>query len=332
MPITDNFKKAIDLLNSKKNWLITSHTRPDGDAIGCVKALCEVSKQFSKSAQPILLSPPAQWYKNIFSPPVPVLGNDMKIEDLQAGRFDLVIIVDTNSYVQLHEFDKWLKTSKIPVLVIDHHVTGDNLGDVEVIDDTAAATGEIVFDLLKFAKWQITPAIAEALFIAVSTDTGWFRFDNTDSRVMRNASALIEFGARPAAIYHKMFQNYSPERLKLLAKMLDKIELYQNDRIALQFISRADFEETGATGPDTEDFVNESQRISTVEASALFVELKDGGFRCSLRSNGSVDVQKIAKDLGGGGHRVAAGVNLKGPLEKARKLILDEFERELPKK
>ncbi len=332
MPITDNFKKAIDLLNSKKNWLITSHTRPDGDAIGCVKALCEVSKQFSKSAQPILLSPPAQWYKNIFSPPVPVLGNDMKIEDLQAGRFDLVIIVDTNSYVQLPEFDKWLKTSKIPVLVIDHHVTGDNLGDVEVIDDTAAATGEIVFDLLKFAKWQITPAIAEALFIAVSTDTGWFRFDNTDSRVMRNASALIEFGARPAAIYHKMFQNYSPERLKLLAKMLDKIELYQNDRIALQFISRADFEETGATGPDTEDFVNESQRISTVEASALFVELKDGGFRCSLRSNGSVDVQKIAKDLGGGGHRVAAGVNLKGPLEKARKLILDEFERELPKK
>jgi phosphoesterase RecJ-like protein len=332
MSITDDFKKAIDLLNSKKSWLITSHTRPDGDAVGCVKALCEAAKQFSKTAQPILLSPPAQWYKNIFSPPVPVLGNDMKIENMQAGQYDLVIIVDTNSYVQLPEFDKWLKTSNIPVLVIDHHVTGDSLGTVEVIDDTAAATGEIVFDLLKFAKWQITPAIAEALFIAISTDTGWFRFDNTDSRVMRNASALIELGARPAAIYHKMFQNYSPERLKLLAKMLNKIELYQNGRIVLQFISRQDFEDSGATGPDTEDFVNESQRISTVEASALFVELKDGGYRCSLRSNGSVDVQKIAKDLGGGGHRVAAGVNLKGPLQKAKKLILDEFEKALLKK
>ena len=332
MSITDDFKKAIDLMNSKKNWLITSHTRPDGDAVGCIKALCEVAKQFSRAAQPILLSPPAKWYKNIFSPPVPVLGNDIKIENLQVAEYDLVIIVDTNSYVQLPEFDKWLKTSKIPVLVIDHHVTGDGLGTVEVIDDTAAATGEIIYDLLKFAQWQITPVIAEALFIAISTDTGWFRFDNTDSRVMRNASALIELGAKPSAVYHQMFQNYSPERLKLLAKMLNKIELYQNGKIVLQFISRADFDETGATGPDTEDFVNESQRVSTVEAAALFVELKDGGFRCSLRSNGSVDVQKIAKELGGGGHKVASGVNLKGPLEKAKKLILDEFEKALLKK
>ncbi|PKL48459.1 MAG: phosphoesterase [Planctomycetes bacterium HGW-Planctomycetes-1] len=332
MSITDDFKKAIDLMNAKKNWLITSHTRPDGDAVGCIKALCKTAKQLSKAVQPILLSPPARWYNNLFSPPVPVLGNDMKIEDLQVGEYDLVIIVDTNSYVQLPEFDKWLKTSKIPVLVIDHHVTGDGLGDVEVIDDTAAATGEIVYDLLKFAKWQITPVIAEALFIAISTDTGWFRFDNTDSRVMRNASALIELGAKPSVVYHEMFQNYSPERLKLLARMLNKIELYHDGKIVLQFISRSDFEETGATGSDTEDFVNESQRISTVEAAALFVELKDGGFRCSLRSNGSVDVQKIAKDLGGGGHKVASGVNLKGPLEKAKKLILDEFEKALLKK
>jgi phosphoesterase RecJ-like protein len=332
MSITDDFKKAVDLLNAKNNWLITSHTRPDGDAVGSIKALCETAKQLSKTAQPILLSPPARWYKNLFNPPVPVLGNDIKIEDLHAGEYDLVIIVDTNSYVQLPEFDKWLKASKIPVLVIDHHVTGDGLGDVEIIDDTAAATGEIVYDLLKFAKWQITPDIAEALFIAISTDTGWFRFDNTDSRVLRNASALIELGAKPSAVYHKMFQNYSPERLKLLARMLNKIELYHDGKIVLQFVSRADFEETGATGPDTEDFVNESQRISTVEAAALFVELKDGGFRCSLRSNGSVDVQKIAKDLGGGGHKVASGVNLKGPLEEAKKIILEKFEKELLKK
>ncbi|MDD5011854.1 MAG: bifunctional oligoribonuclease/PAP phosphatase NrnA [Phycisphaerae bacterium] len=332
MSITDDFKKAVDLLNAKKSWLITSHTRPDGDAVGSIKALCETAKQFSKTAQPILLSPPARWYNNLFSPPVPVLGNDIKIEDLQTDKYDLVIIVDTNSYVQLPEFDKWLKASKIPVLVIDHHVTGDGLGDVEIIDDTAAATGEIVYDLLKFAKWQITPVIAEALFIAISTDTGWFRFDNTDSRVLRNASALIELGAKPSAVYHEMFQNYSPERLKLLAKMLSKIELYHDGKIVLQSVSRADFDQTGATGPDTEDFVNESQRISTVEAAALFVELKDGGFRCSLRSNGSVDVQKIAKDLGGGGHKVASGVNLKGPLEEAKKLILEKIEKQLSKK
>jgi len=191
MATTGDFKKAIELINKSKSWLVTSHTRPDGDAVGCIKAICEIAGQLNKNVKPILLSPPAQWYKNIFNSPVAVLGNDLKPDQLQNGsfgKFDLVIIVDTNSYVQLPEFDKWLKQSKVPVLVIDHHVTGDNLGTVEVIDSTAAAAGEIVFDLFKSAGWKITPAIAEALFIAISTDTGWFRFEKTDARVMRNAS------------------------------------------------------------------------------------------------------------------------------------------------
>ncbi|MGD0784465.1 MAG: bifunctional oligoribonuclease/PAP phosphatase NrnA [Sedimentisphaerales bacterium] len=335
MATTGDFKKAIELINKSKSWLVTSHTRPDGDAVGSMKAICEIAGQLGKDAKPILLSPPAQWYKNIFNSPVAVLGNDLKPAELQNGsfgQFDLVIIVDTNSYIQLVQFDKWLKTSKVPVLVIDHHVTGDNLGTVEVIDSTAAATGEIVFDLFKSAGWKITPAIAEALFIAISTDTGWFRFENTDARVMRNASSLIELGAKPSDIYHKMFQNYSPERIKLLGKMLENLELYHDGKIALQFIMRSDFDSTGATGSDTEDFVNECQRVGSVKAVALFVELKDGGFRCSLRSDGSVDVQKIASQLGGGGHKVASGVNLKGSLAEVKKLILEKFEKNLLKK
>ncbi len=332
MITADDFKKAIDLINRTNNWLVTSHTRPDGDSIGCMKVFCEVAKQLGKKAKPLLLSPMAEWYKFIFAEPVPVLGNDVKLDQLKAGSFgslDLVVIVDTNSYVQLVEFDKWLKASNVPVLVIDHHLIGDRLGTVEIIDSTAAATGEIVLDLLEFAGWEITEQIAEALYIAISTDTGWFRFDNTDARVMRNASKLIELGARPSEIYHKMYQSYSPARLKLLGKMLESLELHHADRIALMFILRCDFDATGATGTDTEEFVNESQRISSVEASALFVELKDGGFRCSLRSNGKVDVQRIAAKLGGGGHKVAAGVNLKGPLAQAKKLILDELEKAL---
>ena len=158
MAVADNFKKAIDLMNKSSSWLVTSHTRPDGDAVGCMKALCEIASQLGKKAKPLLLSPPAEWYKFIFAQPVPVLGNDVKLEELKAGKFgsfDLVIIVDTNSYVQLAEFDKWLKISKIPVLVIDHHLTGDNLGTVEIIDSTAAATGEIVLDLLEWPAGKL---------------------------------------------------------------------------------------------------------------------------------------------------------------------------------
>jgi phosphoesterase RecJ-like protein len=328
----DDFKKAIDLINNTSNWLVTSHTRPDGDAVGCMKVFCEIAKQLGKNARPLLLSPPAEWYKFVFDSPVPVLGNDVKLEELKAGRFgefDLAVIVDTNSYVQLADFDKWLKVSKIPVLVIDHHLTGDGLGTVEIIDSTAAATGEIILDLLKSVGWKVTPVMAEALYIALSTDTGWFRFENTDARVMRNASILVELGARPVEIYHKMYQSYSPARLKLLGKMLESLELHHDGKIALMFIMRRDFDLTGATGTDTEEFVNESQRISSVKASALFVELKDGGFRCSLRSDGKIDVRQIAAKYGGGGHKVAAGVNLKGPLQTAKKMILDEFEKAL---
>ncbi|MFA6175436.1 MAG: bifunctional oligoribonuclease/PAP phosphatase NrnA [Phycisphaerae bacterium] len=331
MTTTDGFKKALDLINNSHNWLITSHTRPDGDAVGCMKSLYDLAGQLGKKAQPILLSPPAKWYQSIFDEPVPVLGNDIKIEALNTENLDLIIIVDTNSYIQLPEFDKWLKKSKIPVLVIDHHLTGDGLGTIEIIDPTAAATGEIVFDLFKAAGWKITPAIAEALFVAISTDTGWFRFDNTDSRVMNNAAELIALGVKVSDVHHKMFQNYSPARMKLLGKMLESLELYCDDKIALQFSMRADFDAAGAIGSDTEDFVNECQKINTVEAAALFVELKDGGFRCSLRSNGSVDVRQIAQKFGGGGHKVASGVNLDGPLKTAKKIILDELKKAMNK-
>jgi len=332
MSIKNDFKKAVELIKKSKSWIVTSHTRPDGDAVGCMKAFCELAKNLGKTAQPILLSPPAQWYDFIFDKPVPVLGNDVTLEQLHNGSFglfDLIIVVDTNSFVQLAEFDKWLKQANVPVLVIDHHVTGDGFGKVEVVDTTAAATGEIVFDLFKFAGWEVTPAIAEALYIAISTDTGWFRFDNTDSRVMRNASSLLELGASPAVVYHKLYQNHTPARLKLLGRMLNNIEFYHDGKIALQYIMRSDFDATGAKGSDTEEFVNECQRVNSVEAAALFVELKDGGFRCSLRSSGKVDVQKISSELGGGGHKMAAGVNLEGTLAEAKKLILEHIEKEL---
>ena len=332
MVTTDDFKRAVDLINKSKNCLITSHTRPDGDACGSVKTLCETVKGLGKKAQPLLLSPLADWYDFLFEPAVPILGNDVTLEQLRDGSFgdfDLVIIVDTNSYVQLPEFDKWLKETHLPVLVIDHHITGDGLGTVELIDSTAAAAGEIVLDLIKYAKWEITEPIANAIFVALSTDTGWFRFENADARVFRNASILIEHGAAPSALYRKMYQNYSPARMKLLARMLESIEFYDDNRIVIQHLMRSDFDATGAIGRDTEEFVNECQRISSVQAVAFFVELADGNFRCSLRSDGSVDVQKIANKLGGGGHKVAAGLNIDGPLSAAEQTIISEFRKQM---
>jgi phosphoesterase RecJ-like protein len=331
MITSDNFDKAIELINESSNILMTAHTRPDGDACGSVRAMCDALKALGKKVQPMFLSPLPEWYEFLFEQKPPILTNDITIEQLHGDTFDdcdLVLIIDTNSYVQLPQFDEWIKQTQKKVLVIDHHITGDNLGDIELIDTTAAAAGEIVFDLFNYAGWSITPEIAEALFVALSTDSGWFKFSNADSRIFRNAAKLIDAGASPAAIYRKLYQNFSPHRMDLLVRMLKSMKLHFDNRLAIQHIMRSDFDESGATGRDTENLIDECQRIASVEVAALFVELADG-FRCSLRSKGDVDVRKIAQKYGGGGHKMASGVNLPGPLEKAQKIVRDEVAAQL---
>lgn len=332
MAAENEFSRAIGLINDSRKVLITAHTRPDGDACGCVRAMCDMLVGLGKEVHPVFMSPLPEWYEFLFEQKVPILGDDVTKKQLHDGHYDecdLVIIVDTNSYVQLPGFDEWLKESQIKVLVIDHHVTSDGLGFVELVDTTAAATGEIIFDLIKYAGWRISAQVAEALFVALSTDSGWFRFKNADARIYRSAAELIELGADPSEIYRKMYQNFSPARMKLMIRMLDSMELHFDGRAATQYIMRSDFDETGATGRDTENLIDECQRIASVEVAALFVELKDGGFRCSLRSKGDVDVREIAQKYGGGGHTVAAGVNLEGPLERAMQTILDAVAEQL---
>jgi len=326
--INSNFQKAIELINKSSNVLITTHTRPDGDACGCIVAISDVLTALGKKTKALMLSPMPEWYEFLFAEKVPVLGEDIKLEELMQGRFgefDLIIIVDTNSISQLPEFEKFIKQIDKPVLIIDHHATADGLGDVELVDSNAAATALIVYDLLKFANWSVTEKIAEALFVAVATDTGWFQFRNTDSRVFKACAELINAGAKPIQIHDSLFQNFSPQRFKLMVAMLNTLELHLDGRFATQHISQQDFQQTGATHKDTENLINECQRISTIEAAALFVELKDGRIRCSLRSKDTVDVSKIAAKFGGGGHKMAAGTFLPGPLEEAKKIIKAEM-------
>ncbi len=331
MSDSKKFKKAVELIGKSNSVLITTHIRPDGDACGCIRAMMEAIETLGRKAQALFMSPLPSWYKAMFERNIPVLGNDIKKEQLADyyADVDLVIIVDTNSNVQLPDFGQWLKESGKKTLVIDHHISGDGLGDVELVDSEAAAAAEVVFDLFKFAGWAITPRIAEALFIALSMDTGWFKYSNADSRIFHTAAELIEAGARPDVIYRRMHQSFTPARLKLMTRMLEHLELHSDGRIATQYILRRDFDETGSCGPDTENLIDECQRIRTVEAAALFVELADGGFRCSLRSKGRVDVREIAQKYGGGGHTLAAGVNLDGPLEKAKENIVSQIRLQL---
>jgi phosphoesterase RecJ-like protein len=312
-----DFQKATELINKANNILITTHTRPDGDACGCVTAIFETLTALGKNTKILLLSELPSWYEFLFEQKPEIFSEKTKIDS------DLIVIVDTNTYNQLPELDKYLKQSDKPVLVIDHHATSGNLGDVRLVDSSAAATALIVFDLLKYAGWPITKKIAEALFVAISTDTGWFQFDNTDSRALRVCAELIKAGVSPSRMYRDLYQNFSPQRFKLMIAMLNTLELHLDGRFATQHLSQADFKQAGAKHSDTENLIDECRRISSVEAVALLVELKDGRIKCSLRSRGAIDVCKIAEKFGGGGHKMAAGAHLPGPLENAKKLIFD---------
>jgi len=332
--VTDrSFQKALELIEKSERILLTTHRRPDGDACGCIAAMCDAMRALGKNVKPLLLSVVPAWYESLFSEKVPVLGEDLQLDELLAGGlgdFDLIVIVDTNSTNQLPKFDEYLKRSDKPVLVMDHHATADGLGDVELIDSTAAATALIVLDLFKYAGWPVTERVAEALFVAVATDTGWFRFRNADGRTYRACADLIEAGAKPTPIYDNLYHDFSQARFRLMARMLDSLELFLDGRYAAMQLTQRDFEQTGAEYHDTENLINEAQRIGTVTTTALFIELKDGRVRCSLRSTGGLDVSQIAAKFDGGGHKQAAGTFLPGPLENAKQLILNEITKALP--
>lgn len=326
-----NFQKAVELIGKSDRVLLTTHIKPDGDACGSVAAMYDVLTALGKKVELILPSELPEWYEFLFTEKVPIIDEDVTLEQLKQGQFaepDLIVLIDVNSNNQLSKFSEYLKQNDKPVLVIDHHITNDGLGDVELIDTTAAATALIIFDFLKYANWQITEKIAQALFVAAATDTGWFQFGNTDSKVHRSCAELIDTGVNPTQIYHDLYQNFSPQRFKLMAAMLNTLELHLNGRFATQHILQADFERTGAAYKDTENLIDECQRISTVEAAALFVQLPDGRVKISLRSSGAIDVRKIAAKFGGGGHTMAAGVHLPGPLKDAKQLILGEMKKQ----
>jgi bifunctional oligoribonuclease and PAP phosphatase NrnA len=324
-----NFKKAVELIKKSANVLITTHIKVDGDAVGGCVAMSEAISALGKKTQIVFLSSLPDWYGFLVEQTVPVFGKDISKEQILQNKFDLIVIVDTNSNSQLPAFEEYLKETDTPVLVIDHHATSDNLGDVEIADSSASAACSVVLDLLRFAKWPITTKIAQSLFAGIATDTGWFHFTNTTSRCLKDCAELIDAGARPDDIYRLIYQTFSPQRFRLMTLMQNSLELHLNDRYASQFLTQQDFKSTGAKYEDTENLIDQCRRIATVEVAALFVELKDGRIRCSLRSREGIDVCKIAKKFDGGGHPSAAGTYLPSPMDNAKNLILEAVKSQL---
>jgi bifunctional oligoribonuclease and PAP phosphatase NrnA len=328
--ITD-YRKASEMIESARRILVTTHVRPDGDAIGCLAAIKAVIESTptadsgTRQVQMLFLSNPGDTYRFLIPSDAWVLGEHVQAQQIQADRlddFDLIIVCDTAAQRQLDCLFEYLLKRAKPTLVIDHHLSGDQFGRCRLIDVGASAAGQIVYELCDRAGWAINPAAAQALFTAIATDTGWFRFENTTARAMRIAADLIEAGVRPDELYQRLFLQDPPERLQLLAQTLQTLELHADARIAVMHVTRAMLERTGAKRWQIENFVNEPMRIGSVQAGILLVEQEDGDTRCSLRSKAAIDVNSVAALFGGGGHARAAGAMLHMPMNQAKEKLI----------
>jgi len=293
-----------DRLARADSLLVVTHARPDGDGLGSMAALAATARAVGKRVH--MLVPDVRPTKYSFLFPEPPQEDPAQLPAL-ADKCDVVVIVDTCAFAQLDGLAEALQARREKVVVIDHHASADDVGDLIWQDTSAAATGVMLTELIETLGWPIDLTVAEALMTAISTDTGWFRFGNTDARTLRASADLIEAGLRPDKLYHKLYQTGRTERLELKRTMLKSLELHCQGRLAAMTIREADFQATGARPNETENLVNEALELETVETAILLVE-NATCVRVSLRSRDAVDVSAVARQFGGGGHRRAAGL------------------------
>ena len=250
--------------------------------------------------------------------------------DLDLSAFDTILVVDTGTWSQLPGLQEKLDGFAGRKLVLDHHRTQESWADLKLVSTEAGAAGEIVAELLD--QWQVAfdAEIATALFIAVTTDTGWFQFSNTRPHTFRLAARLLEAGVDMDGIYKQLYQAERHERVRLQTRAMQSLELLADGRLAVMTLRKQDFTDTSAGTPDTENLINVPMQIASVQASILITEsVEPGPVRVSLRSKGGVDVARFAERFGGGGHARASGLKLDMNLATAHKTVVDAMLGEL---
>jgi phosphoesterase RecJ-like protein len=300
------------------SYLLLTHAKPDGDGIGSMLAFARAAGLAGRQARAVLTEPLPRRYA-FLSAPDELTGADGLAE--RAASTEAIVLLDTCAYQQVPDIADLLRSHADKTCVIDHHRTTDPLGAARWIDATAAATGVMVSELIDALGWRIDRAAAEALTVAVVSDTGWLRFSNTDGRTLRAVAGWLDAGVAPDVLYDRLYQSDRPQRLALTRAALDSLAMRAGDRLAVMSLSADDFAETGAEPSETENLINEAMRVGTVELAVMLIETPEN-IRVSFRSRGRVDVSALASRFGGGGHARAAGARLTKPLVEARRTVM----------
>lgn len=300
-------------IEQRQRFVLTSHARPDGDAIGSVLACSQILRAMGKQAQVVLSDGVPRIYQ-----PLPFSETVVQATEIQ-GEYETAIILECDSIqrTRLEGLEKRFLIS------IDHHLTGRPFAHVNWIDPGACATGEMVFRLAREAGVPISPEIATCLYTAVLTDTGSFMFQGTNEHTFALARELVLAGADPAFCARNIYFSHSTAKMRLLGAALSN--LHREGPLAWIWVTREQMDRVGAIDEDCEGLVNYSLAIQGVEVAAFFRELSDGRYRVSLRSKGKLNVASVAERFGGGGHECASGCSLEGPLSVAVARVLAQL-------
>ncbi len=315
------WNRFCEIINSHQTFLLSSHVRPDCDALGSELGMAGILTSLGK--QVTIVNGDAVPPNLAFIDPekkILQLGEDIQPADLVDH--EVMMVLDTSSWAQLGPMGDILRSMGGIKMVLDHHVGEDDLGAELFKNTTAEATGRLVVEAGGELGAPLTAKIAAPLFAAQATDTGWYRFQSTTGDALRVAAQLVDAGAVPQDIYASLYEQDTLGRLRLRGMVLARTETDLDGRLAHTNIQLADFEASGAVPSDTEDLINLTLTIKGVEFAVILVEQTNGNFKLSFRSRCGVDCSQLAKQFGGGGHKAAAGAGIDGPLGEAQPKVL----------
>jgi phosphoesterase RecJ-like protein len=306
-------EQVLKEIAQRDHFVLTSHARPDGDAIGSVLACGEILHQMGKSAEVVLHDPVPTIYQ-----PLPFAADAKRAEAIN-GKYQAAILLECDSVqrTRLAGLDRQF------LINIDHHATGRPFANVNWIEPAACATAEMIYWLARAAGVEVTPEIATCLYTAVLTDTGAFCFIGTSERTFALAQELVRAGADPARIAQNVYFSNTTSKMRLLGEALRT--LHRDGSLAWMHVTNEQMERVQAREEDCEGLVNYALAIEGVEVAMFLREQESGRWRVSLRSKGAVDVAEVAGSFDGGGHHCASGCSVEGPLSSATERVIAQL-------
>jgi phosphoesterase RecJ-like protein len=310
--------EVIATLKNANTIIVTAHIRPDGDAVGSALGLHRLLLAAGKSSTVVDLGPIPERYQFLVSN-----GECRAPKDADIAAADCIVALDAGAIDRTPPFVAEWK-GKVPVINIDHHKSNTNFGDLNLIDEAASSVGEILCELATTGDFTINSGAAEALWVAIATDTGRFSYSNTSSKTMHAAAELLCTGIDTASINHAIYNAMPLRQLQLQGRALQHLTTHEAGRVAMVTLSRDDYTELGCTPADAEDVVNLPRSLEGVNIAIFLYELLDEpGTKVSLRTSEPYDAAEFCRLFDGGGHARAAGCSLTGSLDVTISTILE---------